>query len=68
MSLGGLIKMKKVLLTILDGVGVRNDKHGNAFTAAHHPNFDYLFENYPNSKLEASGTSVGLPDGQMGNS
>ncbi len=60
--------MKKVLLTILDGVGVRNDKHGNAFTAAHHPNFDYLFENYPNSKLEASGTSVGLPDGQMGNS
>lgn len=60
--------MKKVLLTILDGVGVRNDKHGNAFTAAHHPNFGYLFENYPNSKLEASGTSVGLPDGQMGNS
>ena len=60
--------MKKVLLTILDGVGVRNDKHGNAFNAAHRPNFDYLFENYPNSKLEASGISVGLPDGQMGNS
>jgi 2,3-bisphosphoglycerate-independent phosphoglycerate mutase len=24
--------------------------------------------NYPNSKLEASGMAVGLPDGQMGNS
>ena len=60
--------MKKVLLTILDGVGVRNDKHGNAFNTAHRPNFDYLFEKYPNSKLEASGTFVGLPDGQMGNS
>ena len=60
--------MKKVLLTILDGVGIRNNNHGNAFNNAHHPNFDYLFKNYPNSKLEASGIAVGLPNGQMGNS
>ena len=60
--------MKKVLLTILDGVGIRDNNHGNAFRKAITPNLDYLFENYPNSKLEASGTSVGLPDGQMGNS
>ena len=60
--------MKKVLLMILDGVGIRNEIHGNAFKDARTPNLDYLFEHYPNSKLEASGTSVGLPDGQMGNS
>ena len=60
--------MKKVLLMILDGVGIRNEMHGNAFKDAKTPNLDYLFEHYPNSKLEASGTSVGLPDGQMGNS
>ena len=36
--------------------------------AAKHPNLDYLLNNYPNSLLEASGSSVGLPDGQMGNS
>ncbi len=29
---------------------------------------DSLFANYPNSKLQASGENVGLPDGQMGNS
>ena len=60
--------MKKVILTILDGVGISDVKHGNAFIKANTPNFDYLFKNYPNSKLEASGSSVGLPDGQMGNS
>ena len=60
--------MKKVLLTILDGVGINNNVHGNALKAANTPNFDYLFSNYPNSKLEASGLAVGLPDGQMGNS
>ena len=60
--------MKKVLLTILDGVGIRKESHGNAFSSAKHPNLDYLFENYPNSLLEASGNAVGLPKGQMGNS
>ena len=60
--------MRKVILTILDGVGINNNKHGNAFMAAKHPNLDYLLNNYPNSLLEASGSSVGLPDGQMGNS
>ena len=60
--------MKKVLLTIMDGVGLRNNNHGNAFNQAKHPNLDYLMKNYPNSKLEASGELVGLPKGQMGNS
>ncbi len=60
--------MKKILLMILDGVGIRNEINGNALSVAKTPNLDYLFKHYPNSKLEASGTSVGLPDGQMGNS
>lgn len=60
--------MKKVLLCILDGVGVNDDKYGNAVKNANTPFLDKLFVNYPNSLLEASGEFVGLPDGQMGNS
>ena len=60
--------MKKVLLTILDGVGIRDVKAGNAFAMAKHPNLDYLMKEYPNSLLDASGKAVGLPVGQMGNS
>ena len=61
-------KHKKVALIILDGWGYgRNDK-SNAILAADTPFFDSLLKKYPNSKLEASGTAVGLPGGQMGNS
>jgi len=61
-------KHKKVVLIILDGWGYgRNDK-SNAIYDANTPFFDSLLKKYPNSKLEASGTSVGLPAGQMGNS
>lgn len=59
---------KPLVLCILDGVGLRNEKDGNAFLNANKPMFDYLWENYPHSVLEASGSFVGLPDGQMGNS
>ena len=60
--------MKPVLLCILDGCGIRDSDHGNAFKLANTPNLDYLFNTYPNSLLEASSTFVGLPNGQMGNS
>ncbi|MBS1502234.1 MAG: 2,3-bisphosphoglycerate-independent phosphoglycerate mutase [Bacteroidetes bacterium] len=61
-------KRKKVVLIILDGWGYgRNDK-SNAIYQAKTPFFDSMLQKYPNSKLEASGTSVGLPAGQMGNS
>jgi len=60
--------MKKVILCILDGFGLSDEVEGNAVKIARHPNFDYLWNNYPHSKLVASGTKVGLPDGQMGNS
>lgn len=60
--------MKPILLCILDGVGIRESEHGNAFMKANKPNFDYLWNKYPHSLLEASGELVGLPKGQMGNS
>lgn len=60
--------MKPVLLCICDGIGIRKEEHGNAFLQANKPTFDFLFEKYPHCLLEASGTEVGLPEGQMGNS
>ena len=60
--------MKKVILCILDGVGVREVKKGNAFLNTSKKTFDFLWNNYPHSLLEASGEYVGLPNKQMGNS
>jgi 2,3-bisphosphoglycerate-independent phosphoglycerate mutase len=61
-------KQKKVALIILDGWGYGRNDASNAILAAKTPFFDSLIAKYPNSKLEASGMAVGLPDGQMGNS
>lgn len=60
--------MKPILLTIIDGFGIREEVKGNAVKLAKTPNYTKLLEKYPNSKLEASGNLVGLPQGQMGNS
>lgn len=60
--------MKKVLLCVLDGVGLSKIKDGNALINANKPNINYLMKEYPNKGINASGTFVGLPDGQMGNS
>ena len=60
--------MKKFVLCILDGCGIREESDGNAFLNAHKPTFDYLVKKYPHSLLSASGKSVGLPEGQMGTS
>ncbi|NQV76117.1 MAG: 2,3-bisphosphoglycerate-independent phosphoglycerate mutase, partial [Bacteroidetes bacterium] len=59
---------KKAILLILDGWGYGKHDKSDAVNAANTPFFDQLLKNYPNSKLEASGVAVGLPDGQMGNS
>lgn len=62
-------KMKKpVMLMILDGYGLSEHVEGNAVKAALKPNLDKLVREYPSSVIEASGMSVGLPEGQMGNS
>ncbi len=62
------MKNKKVALLILDGWGFGNNDASNAIKAANTPFFDACIAQYPNSKLEASGEAVRLPDGQMGNS
>jgi 2,3-bisphosphoglycerate-independent phosphoglycerate mutase len=59
---------KKVALIILDGWGYGREDRSNAIFMARTPFFDSLLKTYPHSKLEASGTAVGLPAGQMGNS
>jgi len=58
----------KVALLILDGLGYGKNDNSNAVIAAKTPFLDHLLATYPNSKLEASGEAVGLPEGQMGNS
>lgn len=59
---------KRVALLILDGLGYGKNDNSNAVNAAQTPYLDFLLSQYPNSKLEASGEAVGLPEGQMGNS
>ncbi|AJH79295.1 MULTISPECIES: 2,3-bisphosphoglycerate-independent phosphoglycerate mutase [Heyndrickxia] len=57
-----------VALIILDGFGCRKETYGNAVAQAKKPNFDRYWKEFPHNQLSASGESVGLPDGQMGNS
>jgi 2,3-bisphosphoglycerate-independent phosphoglycerate mutase len=59
---------KTFLLLILDGFGLREDKTYNAIAAAKMPNWLQLWDTYPHASLDASGLSVGLPAGQIGNS
>lgn len=59
---------KPLMLMILDGWGLNPERRFNAILNANTPNYDKLMKQYPNTKLEASGLAVGLPEGQMGNS
>ena len=63
-----MFQKRPLLIMILDGWGYSKSDEGNAFKAAKKPNIDFLIRNYPCSLLDSSGKSVGLPDGQMGNS
>lgn len=58
----------KALLVILDGYGLAKNPDASAIDKANKPFIDSLFEQYPHSKLTASGPKVGLPEGQFGNS
>ena len=55
-------------LIILDGFGYSPEREGNAIALADTPRFDEWFASYPNTLIDGSGKSVGLPEGQMGNS
>ena len=61
-------KTKPVLLVVLDGWGNRQEREANAIAIAGTPNVDALVREYPSTAIETSGLSVGLPEGQMGNS
>ncbi len=55
-------------LIILDGWGIAPDDSGNAITRGQTPNLDALMRSGSTTSLLASGTAVGLPAGQDGNS
>jgi len=59
---------KLTMLMILDGFGDNSKTEGNAVKLANTPNIDKLMKKYPCTKIAASELSVGLPEGQMGNS
>jgi 2,3-bisphosphoglycerate-independent phosphoglycerate mutase len=59
---------KPVILCILDGWGIGPRRDANAPLLAHTPNFDRLMATCPHARLTTHGPTVGLPEGQMGNS
>jgi 2,3-bisphosphoglycerate-independent phosphoglycerate mutase len=63
-----MLKMKKVILIIMDGWGLGKVNGADAIQHANVPFVTSLYKKYPNSTLVTCGEAVGLPDGQMGNS
>ena len=59
---------KKAILVITDGIGYSDKIEYNAFYNATKPTYDRLFKETPHSLIDTFGLSVGLPEGQMGNS
>lgn len=57
-----------VALVILDGLGLRAERDGNAMALAETPTLDHLTNTCPMATLITHGPDVGLPEGQMGNS
>jgi 2,3-bisphosphoglycerate-independent phosphoglycerate mutase len=59
---------RPVVLCILDGWGLSEQREGNAPLLADTPNFDRIWASCPRATLVTHGPDVGLPTGQMGNS
>lgn len=60
--------IQKTVLIITDGIGCKPDSRCNAFKDATKPTYDMLLEEVPKTLISTHGLSVGLPEGQMGNS
>jgi 2,3-bisphosphoglycerate-independent phosphoglycerate mutase len=63
-----MLLSKKTILVITDGIGYSDKTKFNAFYNAKKVAYDKLFKETPHSLIDTSGLSVGLPEGQMGNS
>lgn len=59
---------KPLVLLILDGFGIRQERENNAIALANTPCWDSLQRDFPMTALDCSGDVVGLPGDQMGNS
>lgn len=59
---------KPLVLIILDGYGVNIKAPQTTWRYAQRPTFEHLEKFYPFTTLQASGTAVGLPWGEEGNS
>jgi 2,3-bisphosphoglycerate-independent phosphoglycerate mutase len=64
---GGMAK-KTTVLIVLDGWGIGRNDETNPIYAVKPQIFEWLRNNYPMTSLQASGISVGLPWGEVGNS
>ena len=62
------MKVTPVLLIILDGFGHREECDHNAICQARKPHWNFLWQTYPHTFIDASEKWVGLPKDQMGNS
>ncbi|HVO28652.1 MAG TPA: 2,3-bisphosphoglycerate-independent phosphoglycerate mutase [Candidatus Paceibacterota bacterium] len=61
-------KKRTAVLIVLDGWGIGRHDESNPIYIAKPPTFEYLKQTYPMTSLQASGISVGLPWGEVGNS
>lgn len=61
-------RVRPAVLLILDGWGMSDSTDHNAIHTASKPTWDRLWAEYPHTAIRTSGSAVGLPGGQMGNS
>jgi 2,3-bisphosphoglycerate-independent phosphoglycerate mutase len=59
---------RRVLVLLLDGWGEGDGADADLIAAADTPTMDRLRAAYPSTRLAASGTAVGMPEGTVGNS
>src|SRR5687767_5102808 len=62
------MKPQRLILVVLDGWGLNPRKEANAIELGRTPVWHELISRYPFTSLDASGESVGLRAGLMGNS
>jgi 2,3-bisphosphoglycerate-independent phosphoglycerate mutase len=61
--------LRKALCVVMDGIGLRKERFGNAVVLSETPNLHWLAANCPSTTLQAHGKAVGLPsDDDIGNS